>query len=254
MPCVDEEMIDRLLSLNRAFYAAFAEHFAASRSIRDPALTAILPYLPSRARILDVGCGSGRLAALLDQERPGCSYVGVDPVPELIEVARLEARGLLHTEATFSVLDVTEEEWVERLPAASSRSPARDAFDCVVALAVLHHIPDFGLRAQVLGDMARVLKPDGCLLVSTWRFLAHERMRKKIVEWDAVGIDEEDLDPGDYLLDWKRGGRGLRYCHAIDEEEMAALAAVNNLTLREAFCAGGKERDLSLFAVLDRGA
>ena len=77
-------------------------------------------------------------------------------------------------------------------------------------------------------------------------------MRRKIVDWEAVDIDEEDLDPGDYLLDWKRGGRGLRYCHLVDEEEMGALAAASGLIVRETFRAGGREGDLSLFAILDR--
>jgi capsular polysaccharide biosynthesis protein len=58
------------------------------------------------------------------------------------------------------------------------------------------------------------------------------------------------LDPGDYLLDWKRGGRGLRYCHLVDEAEIERLAAESGLRVCETFRAGGREGDLSLFAVL----
>ena len=90
---MDKETVERLLALNRAFYTAFARPFAASRSASDPALTCILPYIPQRARVLDVGCGSGRLAVLLDRERPGATYVGVDAVPELVQVARAQAAG-----------------------------------------------------------------------------------------------------------------------------------------------------------------
>jgi SAM-dependent methyltransferase len=150
------------------------------------------------------------------------------------------------------VVDITEQGWKERLPAVAPAVAAAPPFDCVVALAVLHHIPGFDLRAQVLRDVAGVLKPEGHIIVSTWRFLAHERMRRKIVDWDAVGIDESDLDPGDCLLDWKRGGRGFRYCHLVDEEEMEELAAASALVVRETFRAGGREGDLSLFAILDR--
>jgi hypothetical protein len=77
-------------------------------------------------------------------------------------------------------------------------------------------------------------------------------MRRKIVEWEGIGIDESELDPGDYLLDWKRGGQGVRYCHMVDEGEVEALAAASGLVVRETFRAGGREGDLSLFAVLDR--
>ena len=242
---MNDETIERLLALNRRFYASFAEHFAASRSVSDPALTSILPYLPYDATILDVGCGNGRLALLLDQERPGSTYVGVDAIPELIEEAREQAGQLPQTDTTFSVADVTRPNWTKGLPQVP--------FDCTVVLAVLHHVPDFGLRARVLRAVAAVLKPQGYTILSTWRFLAHARMRRKIVDWDEVGIDEGQLEPGDYLLDWKRGGRGLRYCHMVDEQEVERLAAASGFVVRETFRAGGREGDLSLLAVLDRG-
>lgn len=248
---MDEEVIQQLLSLNRDFYANFAEHFAASRSVSDPALTAILPHLPSDARILDVGCGNGRLAVLLDQERPGSCYVGVDAVPELIEEARAQAADLSQVDVAFRVGDISKAGWTERLAASPTSDFLEAGFDCAVALAVLHHLPSFGLRARVLRDIAGVLRPKGFAIVSTWRFLAHERMRRKIVDWDAVGIDECALEPGDFLLDWRRGGRGLRYCHMIDEDEMRDLACVSGLTVRESFRAGGREGDLSLFGILD---
>ena len=248
---MDEEMIERLLALNNAFYTAFADQFANSRSVSDPALTSILPYLPSRARILDVGCGNGRLARLLERERSGCTYVGVDAIPDLIEEARDQAGALRKTETSFLLLDVTEEDWVEEIPAPRGGDAGGLGYDCAVALAVLHHIPGLELRARVLRDTASLLAPAGYLVISTWRFLAHERMRRKLVDWSAVDIDEGRLDPGDYLLDWKRGGRGLRYCHMVDEEELETLAAMSGLEVRETFRAGGREGDLSLFAVLD---
>ncbi len=243
---MDDETIERLLALNRDFYATFAEQFAASRSVTDPALTSILPYLPCRARVLDIGCGNGRLAVLLDQERPGSRYVGVDAIPELIDEARERTGQLLRTQVSLRLVDVTRRNWIKHVPGVP--------FDCAVALAILHHIPDFSLRAQVLRGLAEVLDPGGYAVLSTWRFLAHRRIRRKIVDWSVVGIDESELEPGDYLLDWKRGGRGLRYCHMVDEEEMERLAAASGFTVRETFRAGGREGDLSLFAILDRGA
>jgi hypothetical protein len=119
-----------------------------------------------------------------------------------------------------------------------------------VALAVLHHIPGFDLRVQVLREVATLLEPDGCLILSTWQFLDSPRMRRKVVDWAEAGIAEEALEPGDYLLDWKRGGRGLRYCHLVDEAEVERLAAESGFRVRETFRAGGREGDLSLFAVL----
>jgi 2-polyprenyl-3-methyl-5-hydroxy-6-metoxy-1,4-benzoquinol methylase len=120
-----------------------------------------------------------------------------------------------------------------------------------VALAVLHHIPGFDLRVGVLREIAGLLKPGGCLILSTWQFLGSARMRRKIVDWAEVSIAEESLEPGDYLLDWKREGRGLRYCHLVDEAEVERLAAESGFCVRETFRAGGREGNLSLFSVFE---
>ncbi len=251
---MDGEIIERLLALNREFYTAFAQAFAASRPASDPALTCILPHIPHRARVLDVGCGNGRLALLLDQERPSATYVGVDAVPELVEVACLQADQLRNISAEFHVADVAKPGWGGALPGASPSISLGTSFDCAVALAVLHHIPGFDLRVQVLREVASLLEPGGRLILSTWQFLDSPRMRRKVVDWAEVDIAEEALESGDYLLDWKRGGRGLRYCHLVDEAEVERLAAESGFRVRETFRAGGREGNLSLFAVLDKAS
>lgn len=247
---MNQRTVERLVALNRAFYAEFARPFSASRSLSDPALVSILPYLPRQARILDVGCGNGRLAHLLDRERPGSSYIGVDAVPELVELARARAGALVNVTAEFWVIDITQPEWHRALH-SGTRGPQSD---CVVALAVLHHIPSSRLRQRVLRDLAGVLAPEGLLVLSTWQFRGSARMRRKIVDWSEIDMSVEELEPGDYLLDWKRGGRGLRYCHLVDEAEIESLAAAEGFCVRSLFRAGGREGDLSLFAVLGRSA
>ena len=240
---MDDNTVAKLLALNHAFYADFAEPFADSRTLHDPALTSILPYIPTRASVLDVGCGNGRLAQLLDRERPGAAYVGIDAVPELIEVARAQA-AQVDIPAEFHILDISQPGWSESFRGQS--------FGCVVALAVLHHIPSFRLRVRILRDLAELLVPRGRVLLSTWQFVDNDRLRRKIVDWTEAEIPAEALEPGDYLLSWDRGGRGLRYCHLVDEVELRQLAAESGLSVRTTFRAGGREGNLSLFAILDR--
>jgi tRNA (uracil-5-)-methyltransferase TRM9 len=249
---MDKRIIDRLLALNRAFYAAFAQSFANSRTIADPALACILPHIPQRARVLDVGCGNGRLALLLDLERPDAVYVGIDAVPELIEIARAQARSLTSVSAEYYVVDIADPDWDRGSQDPTSPSPLEAPFDCIIILALLHHIPSLDLRRQVMREVASLLAPHGCLIISTWQFLDNARMRRKIVSWAEVSIPEGSLEPGDYLLDWKREGRGLRYCHMVDEDEVRLLAAATGLRIRKSFRAGGREGDLSLFAILEK--
>jgi len=241
---VNSETVAKLQTLNEQFYASFADAFSDSRPIQDPALVCILPYIPYGARVLDVGCGNGRLARLLDKERPRATYVGVDLAPDLIRIARGATRDLTHVAASFLVADITQPGWYTTLPGAP--------FDCTVSLAVLHHIPSFRLRAQVVQALADTVRAGGTVILSAWQFLNSPRVRRKIVPWSEACIVEDDLEPSDYLLDWKRAGRGLRYCHLIEKHEIEQLADISHLRVRAQFLSGGREGNLGLFAILDK--
>ncbi|KAF8156019.1 Pcmt1-prov protein [Crassisporium funariophilum] len=59
----------------------------------------LLPYLHTGAKVLDVGSGSGYLAAVLHHlVSPGCKVVGIDHIPELVDwsVENLKKDGLGH--------------------------------------------------------------------------------------------------------------------------------------------------------------
>jgi SAM-dependent methyltransferase len=237
--------LDRLNQINREFYAAFAASFSETRSESAQELQVILPYIADGARVLDIGCGNGRVAALLGRQRRGVTYIGVDASEEMISSARHRAQG-----AEFLVADITRPDWADCLSGQAGSQPGQRAFDCVLMLAVLHHIPGGDVRARLMRQVRELLAPQGRLVVSTWQFMDNERMRKKIVPWSTVGIDERELEPGDVLLDWKRGGTSLRYCHWIGEDELLTLAAQAALNVVETWRAGGREGNLSLYAVL----
>ena len=241
------ELIERLDQINRTFYSTFAASFSETReSARE--LEVILPYIADGARVLDLGCGNGRVVALLARQQRNVTYVGIDSSEKLIARCRMQdaqSAGRKMQEAEFWVADIVEPDWIHKLTWAS--------FDCVLLLAVLHHIPGGDVRARILCQARELLAPQGRIVVSTWQFMDNERMRKKIVPWSVVGIDERELEPGDALLNWKRDGEGLRYCRWIGEDEMRALAAQAGLSVVETFRAGGREGNLSLYGVLTAG-
>ena len=237
--------LDRLNQINREFYATFAASFSETRSESAQELQVILPYIADGARVLDIGCGNGRVAALLGRQRRGVTYIGVDASEEMISSARHRTQG-----AEFLVADITRPDWADCLSGQAGSQPGQRAFDCVLMLAVLHHIPGGDVRARLMRQVRELLAPQGRLVVSTWQFMDNERMRKKIVPWSTVGIDERELEPGDVLLDWKRGGAGLRYCHWIGKDELDTLAAQAALNVVQTWRAGGREGNLSLYAVL----
>lgn len=241
---MEPQLVQQLIRINREFYTAFASTFAESRSLAQPSLQRVLAHVPPAGRVLDVGCGHGRVAHLLDRDRPGASYVGLDLSPRLIQLAQESTASLARVEVAFDVADLTRPGWAQKV--------GKRRFDTILLLAVLHHIPAYQNRLEILGTLGDHLRPAGRLVLSTWQFTTNRRMRRKIVSWDRVGIDPAGLEPGDYLLDWKRGGVGYRYCHLVDEDELNRLAAGSGLDLLESWRADGKEGDLSLFGVLAR--
>lgn len=239
---MNEQIYQRLIALNRAFYEQFAASFAATRGGAQPGYARLLSYFPSRCQVLDLGCGNGRFARFLDEHLEEVTYVGVDGSTRLIELARQNTAGLRCTRARFLLLDLAQPGWEGQL--------AGRCFHVVVALAVLHHIPGRDARAAFVRAAASCLKPGGYLVLSNWRFLHNERMRRKIVPWERIGLSAADVEPGDYLLNWKREGVGYRYVHALDEEEVVELAARSGLRVVEQFHSDGREGDLSLYSVL----
>ncbi len=105
----------------------------------------------SRARVLEVGSGPGRLAVQLAGLAPGVRVTGVDVSPEMVERAtQLAADSGMVGRVGFRVGDVAS-------------LPFDDAsFDVVVSTFSLHHWPD---AARGLAEIHRVLRPGGVVRI-----------------------------------------------------------------------------------------
>ncbi len=239
---MDETLVQRLLAVNRDLYSTLAGPFAATRFREQPGYHRLLAFVPRRSVMLDLGCGNGRWATFLDGQGRQTRYVGIDFSAELIALARARAESYDSVEAKFVVADIAKPSWTKALP----QSP----FDTISALAVLHHLPGAEHRKTLVRKIRDLLVPGGLFIFSTWQFTTTERMRRKIVPWREIGVDERAVEPQDYLLDWHAGGHALRYCHLIDEQEAATLAADTGFTLLKSFRSDGREGNLSLYVVL----
>jgi 2-polyprenyl-3-methyl-5-hydroxy-6-metoxy-1,4-benzoquinol methylase len=122
-----------------------------------------------------------------------------------------------------------------------------DRWSLVTAFAVLHHIPSRELRLGILQTVRQLLKPDGIFIHSNWQFLNSERLKARIQPWEAGS--SWDVDAGDYLLDWRSGGEGLRYVHHFDEAELAELAQASRFDVIDTYYSDGETGNLGLYQV-----
>ncbi|MCA1565561.1 MAG: class I SAM-dependent methyltransferase [Acidobacteria bacterium] len=106
----------------------------------------LLRHMPSPCReSLEIGCGAGAFSRLLAKSSE--RVLALDLSPNMIRIAG--ERSALFPNIEFRVADVMARE----LPA--------EKFDCIAAVATLHHLP----MAEALPKIKRALKVNGVLLV-----------------------------------------------------------------------------------------
>ncbi|MEV6692232.1 methyltransferase domain-containing protein [Micromonospora sp. NPDC051196] len=116
-------------SLDRAMVDAFAEAVSSGGDVR----------------VLDAGCGTGRMSRYLADR--GCRVQGVDLSPGMIAMARRDNPDLAFAVGSLSELPYPD-----------------DRFDGVLLWYSIIHTPPAG-QARIFAEVARILRPGGHLLV-----------------------------------------------------------------------------------------
>ncbi|MEL7100720.1 MAG: bifunctional 2-polyprenyl-6-hydroxyphenol methylase/3-demethylubiquinol 3-O-methyltransferase UbiG [Pseudomonadota bacterium] len=123
-----------------------------------------------RKKVLDLGCAGGFMAEAIAAR--GAQVTGIDPAKDAIAAARQHAQE--------EGLKITYDVGVgEALPYADA------TFDAVVCVDVLEHVQDL---AQVLQEVARVLRPGGQFLYDTINRNPIARLATITVAEDILGL------------------------------------------------------------------
>jgi SAM-dependent methyltransferase len=182
-------------------------------------------------RVLDVGCGPGRVAlALVEKLGDSVSYEGFDPVASEVRWCQREITPR-HPRFSFRHVDVANAEYNPggTQAALGFRFPYDDGgFDLVIAASVFTHLlPDE--IAHYLRESARVLKPGGRLLATF--FLINERSRRGIEEGvAAVQLSPREDQEG---LWTPPPGYDAEVTIGLTEERVRAMYAGANLAIRD---------------------
>jgi SAM-dependent methyltransferase len=147
--------------------------------------------------VLDVGSGTGALAAAVATIAPSSHIVGIDPAAAYVALAQSRHGG---TRVRFEVGDAQQMRF------------ENTTFDRTLSLLVLNFIPDV---RRALGEMTRVTKPNGTIAAAVWDY--GEGMDMLRAFWDeaaaltpaASAKDERNMPlcrRGDLGMLWREQG------------------------------------------------
>lgn len=132
-------------------------------------------------RVLDLGCGDGRLTALVLSAYPASVALCIDMSPPMLDAAT--ARFEADERVTLAVHDLDHE------------LPFDGLFDAVITSLAVHHVPDERKRT-LYAEIAQLLTPGGVFcnleIVASPTQTLHDRWR------DEMGARD---DPSDVLCD-----------------------------------------------------
>lgn len=128
---------------------------------------ALVEALDPRAgeRIVDVGCGTGSLAARIKERAPGSQVLGIDPDRDILDRARHKMRSLR-----------VEVDFVEGFARDAARVTGDAGADKIVSSLVFHQLPLPEKRAG-LAACLRALKPGGRLHIADYGLQRTTAMR-----------------------------------------------------------------------------
>ena len=209
---MDKNYAQYLLKRTREDYNLIARDFGATRRFAWNELFPLARYANPGDRVLDLGCGNGRLLQIFKDI--DIDYVGVDNSEKLIEMAKKE-----YPAGKFQVADAL------KLPFADNY------FDKVYSIAVFHHIPSKDFRRQFLQEAKRVLKPNGLLILTVWNLWQWSGW-KGIIKYTALKfLGLSKLDFKDVFVPW--GKSCQRYIHDFTKKELKILIEKSGFKVKE---------------------
>lgn len=240
---MDQATILKLNQINYDFYELEAESFSRTRQRAwtgwEKWWQIVSPTLPLKPKVVDIGCGNGRLQHFLaTHSQNSFKYLGLDASAALLKIAK---NGPVQNNTRLVEVDMLGSQIDKYLP--------EDHYDLAAMFGVIHHVPGQNNRLQIAKKAWRSVKTGGWLAINFWQFGVDQKYLNKVIPWFEVGVNTKDLEEGDILLPWQNS-RHRRYCHYCLKREIDQLTTFPAVEERQTFLADGQSQRLNRYVLL----
>lgn len=202
---MDQETAKKILQETEVGYDLIASKFSETRKHFWRGLEFIGDYAKIGDKILDFGCGNGRLLELFANKK--INYYGTDISEKLIQLAKQK-----YVDAHFTKTN----------PSQTSLAFANEFFNTTYSIAVFHHFPSEEYRKKIAQELYRVTKKDGYIIITVWNLWQGRYIKNVLKNWKNKIFDKSDLDWNDCYISFtdNGGNKFQRFHHAFTKREL----------------------------------
>lgn len=191
---------EKMMKQNTETYNRIAQYFSQTRfyisdDIKNPlryVLDQAFPREGITGRVLDLGCGSGRMWDFF--KHYPVQYVGVDASAELIKSA------CSHYDIPTDTMICEEGRVQFQVKTIEQLSYPDNSFDLVTLIAVLNHIPHPRLQQDIINEAYRVLRPGGYIFLTNWNMWRFDSKKTIWPFWqDRLNLDDSSWEDTYYI-------------------------------------------------------
>ncbi len=225
-----------LLEKTRRDYDAIADDFDKKRDYLPPDFAILQDYVDKGDKILDLGCGNGRLKEVIGDR---ADYHGTDISGSLIRIAKKK-----YPDANFFV-------------SKPLSLPFEDNFfDKVFCLAVFHHIPSVRIRKEFLKEIRRVLKPEARIILTVWDLNGSKKAKRLLLKYTLLKLTgRSKLDFKDIFYPWKNSAGKVvinRYIHIFSEKELEEIIKSAGFIIKEKGILERSQKGKNIFIIAQK--
>ena len=192
-------------------YNKISKSFSETRTFPWPEFKEFLKHIPTNAKVLDIGCGNGRLYNSLQEKN--INYTGVDLSDKLLDIAQKKYPNLRFICDDMSQLN----------------SIKNEKFDAIFFIASFHHLESKEKRIKTLLKAKSILSPQGKIFMTNWNLFQKKYYSYIFQAWKK-SLFSKTIWNDVYIPFTLQNEKVFRYYHAFTPYELTNLFKEANLS------------------------